>query len=217
MKKQEGTAMNPLKMKNLAAWILCALAGASAALPAAPVSPRRTTGAPNVRVSGTVTDGSGHGWPLYARIDITSASTEPLVAYTDPVSGAYAADLPDGIAYTFVVTAVGPGYVSGGGPVTTAGSPVVANWTLIVGALCSAPGYGPGTVRAVGVLRKLRRRRPSAGLERGHGLRRELADLRGRGSLPVLRREPHGRVRSLRARSTATATATSSSRRTRTS
>ena len=137
--------MNPLKMKNLAAWILCALAGASTALPAAPVAPRRTTGAPTVAVSGTVTDGSGHGWPLYARIDITSDSTEPVVAYTDPVTGAYAADLPDGVAYTFAVTAVGPGYVSGGGPVTTAGSPVVANWTLIVGALCDAPGYGPGS------------------------------------------------------------------------
>ena len=148
MKKQEGTAMHPLKLKNLAAWILCAFTGASAALPAAPVSARRPAGTPTVAVSGTVTDGSGHGWPLYARIDITSASTEPVVAYSDPVTGAYAAELPDGVAYTFAVTAVGPGYVSGGGPVATAGAPVVANWTLIVGALCNAPGYGPGSVGA---------------------------------------------------------------------
>ena len=59
--KQEGTAMNPLSMKRLAAWILCAAAlGASSAL----------AGSPTVHVSGTVTDGSGHGWPLFARIEI---------------------------------------------------------------------------------------------------------------------------------------------------
>ena len=145
MKKQEGTAMNPLKTKSLAAWILCALVGASAALQAAPVAPRRSTGAPTVHVSGTVTDGSGHGWPLYARIEITSASTDPAVVFSDPVTGAYAADLPDATAYTFAVTAVGPGYVAGGGAVVTAGAPVVANWTLIAGALCNAPGYGPGS------------------------------------------------------------------------
>ena len=49
--------MNTLSMKKLAFGIVCAFA-ASAALFA---------GAPTVTVSGTVTDGSGHGWPLYAR------------------------------------------------------------------------------------------------------------------------------------------------------
>ena len=145
MKKQEGTAMNPLKTKRLAAWILCALVGASAALQAAPVSPRRATGAPTVAVSGTVTDGSGHGWPLYARLEITSASTEPVVVFSDPVTGAYATDLPGATAYTFAVTAVGPGYVAGGGAVVIAGAPVVADWSLIVEALCNAPGYAPGS------------------------------------------------------------------------
>ena len=117
MKKQEGTAMNPLTMKKLAAWILCAAVGASAALPAAPVAPRRATGAPTVAVSGTVTDGSGHGWPLYARIDITSASTEPVVAYSRTPSPARMPPIfRTATAYTFVVTAVGPGYVAGGGP-----------------------------------------------------------------------------------------------------
>jgi len=145
MKKQEGTAMNPLKTKSLAAWILCALVGAGAALQAAPVAGKRTTGAPNISVTGTVTDGSGHGWPLYARVEITSASTDPVVVFSDPVTGAYAADLPDATAYTFAVTAVGPGYAAGGGAVVTAGSPVVADWTLVAGALCIAPGYGPGS------------------------------------------------------------------------
>jgi hypothetical protein len=137
--------MNPLKMKRLAAWILCAAVSAGSVLLGAPVSPRRGNGAPNVPVSGTVTDGSGHGWPLYARIEITSASTVPVVVFSDPVTGAYTADLPDATAYTFAVTAVGQGYAAGGGAVVTAGSPVVADWTLVAGALCNAPGYGPGS------------------------------------------------------------------------
>jgi hypothetical protein len=113
-------------------------------LAATPVAPKRTTGLPTVQVSGTVTDGSGHGWPLFARVDITSDSTDPVSVYSDPVTGAYAADLADGTAYTFVVTAFGPGYAPGGGPVVTAGSPVDADWTLVASALCTAPGYGPG-------------------------------------------------------------------------
>ena len=105
----------------------------------------RPKGAPLVNVSGTVADASGHGWPLYARIDITSGSTDPAVVFSDPVTGSYTTDLSDGITYTFAVTTTVPGYVSGGGTVTTAGLPVVANWTLIVAGLCNAPGYGPGT------------------------------------------------------------------------
>ena len=42
--------------------------------------------APLHNVSGTVTDGSGHGWPLYARIDITGYPFGAI--YTDPVTGA---------------------------------------------------------------------------------------------------------------------------------
>ncbi len=140
--------MNPLKLKGLAAGILVAALSAASALSAAPASSKRATGAPNVAVTGAVTDGSGHGWPIYARIEITSASTDPVVVFSDPVTGTYAVDLQDATAYTFAVTSVASGYAAGGGPVATAGSTVVANWTLVVGALCSAPGYGPGTFGA---------------------------------------------------------------------
>ncbi len=102
---------------------------------------RATAVTANVTVSGTVTDGSGAGWPLYARIEATSDSTEPVVVFTDPVTGAYSMDLPDGVDYTFVVTAVGPGYLPGGGPVTTDG-PVEQDWALEIDAVeCTAPGY----------------------------------------------------------------------------
>jgi len=134
MKAQEGFAMNTLSIKKLAFGIVCAFA-ASAALFA---------GAPTVQVSGTVTDGSGHGWPLFARIEFTSASTEPVMAYSDPVTGAYATSLADGTTFTTVVTAVAPGYAPAGGTVVTAGAPVDADWTLFASALCDAPGYAAG-------------------------------------------------------------------------
>ncbi|HTY42111.1 MAG TPA: S-layer homology domain-containing protein [Thermoanaerobaculia bacterium] len=146
MKKQEGIAM-PSSLLRLAVSIVLggALAASLAAEPR-PVAVRKDgNGAPMVLVSGTVTDGSGHGWPLYARLEITSATTEPLVVYSDPVTGAYAANVPDATAYTFAVTAVSAGYAAGGGAVATAGSPVVANWVLEAGALCNAPGYDVGT------------------------------------------------------------------------
>ena len=89
-----------------------------------------------------MTDGSGAGWPLYARLDITSASTEPVVAFSDPVTGAYSVDLSGGIAYSFVVTPLSKGYVAAAGPVTVDASPVTANWQPKVDAAqCQAPGY----------------------------------------------------------------------------
>jgi hypothetical protein len=101
-----------------------------------------TKGSPAVVLSGTVSDGSGAGWPLYARIVATSASTEPIVGFSDPVTGAYSMNLFDGISYDVAVTAIGSGYAAGGGPVTAAGAPIVKNWTLRVNAAaCVAPGY----------------------------------------------------------------------------
>ena len=41
---------------------------------------------PSTVVTGTVTDGSGHGWPLYARIDIDGYPGGPV--FTDPMTGA---------------------------------------------------------------------------------------------------------------------------------
>ena len=217
MKKQEGTAMNPLKLKKLAAWILCAVAGASAALSAAPVAPRRATGAPTVAVSGTVTDGSGHGWPLYARIDITSASTDPVVVYSDPVTGAYAADLPDGDRLHVRRDGRRPGLrlrrrARASRPARRS-SPT---GRLIVGALCNAPGYGPA---ASGTRSSPRASTPACFLRAG------ASDTDSGASWQVFTgADPagsstgtDGRVGSLRDRSTATATATSSSRTTRTS
>ena len=64
---------------------------------------------PTTVVTGTVTDGSGHGWPLYARIDIDGFPGGPV--FTDPVTGEYSIELLESTAYTFTVTAVSAGYV----------------------------------------------------------------------------------------------------------
>ncbi|MEV5986628.1 carboxypeptidase regulatory-like domain-containing protein [Streptomyces sp. NPDC052051] len=63
---------------------------------------------PRKNVSGRVTDGSGHGWPLYAKITVDDVPGAPI--FTDPYTGAYSVDLPQGDEYTMRVTSVYPGY-----------------------------------------------------------------------------------------------------------
>ncbi|MFB7223718.1 carboxypeptidase regulatory-like domain-containing protein [Streptomyces sp. NPDC056227] len=58
-------------------------------------------------VSGKVTDGSGHGWPLYAKITVDGT---PASVWTDPVTGEYSVDLPEGRDYTLRIAANNPGY-----------------------------------------------------------------------------------------------------------
>ncbi|HEY7162532.1 MAG TPA: S8 family serine peptidase, partial [Acidobacteriota bacterium] len=49
--------------------------------------------APSSTVTGTVFDNSGHGWPLYARIDIDGFPGSPI--FTNPADGTYSVDLPE--------------------------------------------------------------------------------------------------------------------------
>ena len=63
---------------------------------------------PSQTVSGKVTDGSGHGWPLYAKITVDGVPGGPV--FTDPATGAYSLTLPQGATYTLHVTADYPGY-----------------------------------------------------------------------------------------------------------
>ena len=128
--------MNSLSRRKLAAWVLCLAAlGAGRAL----------AGTPAVHVSGTVTDASGHGWPLFARVQFDAPPADPIAVYTDPVTGNYGVDLPDATAYTVTVSAVGSGYVAVAGNIVTAGSPLDADWALAASAVCDAPGYGAGS------------------------------------------------------------------------
>ncbi len=106
-------------------------------------SPRSTSPSsplPTTVVTGTVTDGSGHGWPLYARIDIDGFPGGPV--YTDPVTGEYSIELVESTAYTFNVSAVSDGYVTESRPVTVPPDSTTQDFALSVdAAACVAPGY----------------------------------------------------------------------------
>ena len=62
---------------------------------------------PNVTVSGTITDGSGHAWALYAKVTVAGT---PAADYSDPFTGAYSLTLPAGATYTITTEVQYPGY-----------------------------------------------------------------------------------------------------------
>jgi N-acetylneuraminic acid mutarotase len=96
-------------------------------------------------VSGTVTDGSGHRWPLYAAIRV---SGYPGAFYTSPATGRYSISLPRG-SYTLTAIPLYPGYRTATVPVTVGASAVTANVPVPAdtstdtadSAACTAPGY----------------------------------------------------------------------------
>ncbi|WP_392567451.1 carboxypeptidase regulatory-like domain-containing protein [Actinacidiphila glaucinigra] len=63
---------------------------------------------PSRTITGKITDGSGHGWPLYAKIVVDGAPGGPV--WTDPATGAYSVKLPQNRAHTLRITASLPGY-----------------------------------------------------------------------------------------------------------
>jgi subtilisin family serine protease len=93
-----------------------------------------------ISVSGTVTDGSGHGWPLYASVDAVGT---PLSTWTDPFSGAYSISLPANATYTLMFDPAYPGYSPATHEVAAGEEDVVLDVALEVGiADCrDAPGY----------------------------------------------------------------------------
>ena len=94
--------------------------------------------APMTTISGTVTDDSGQGWPLYAAINIGGAPIPTL--HTDPVTGAYSVSLPQGASVTINVAV--DGYVSQARGITVPTSPSTEDFLMLVDDLaCNAPGY----------------------------------------------------------------------------
>ena len=99
------------------------------------------TALPTATVSGTVSDGSGHGWPLYATVAVEGVPGAPV--YTNPYTGAYRVTLPQSAAYTLQVTPVAPGYQAATQRVTVGTTNITQNITIPVDATtCVAPGYG---------------------------------------------------------------------------
>jgi N-acetylneuraminic acid mutarotase len=94
---------------------------------------------PSVTLTGQVTDGSGHGWPLYAKISVPGT---PASTYTNAATGQYSLTLPENAAYTVQVDAVYPGYQQAQQSVQVGTSGLTQNFSVPVNAAsCSALGY----------------------------------------------------------------------------
>jgi hypothetical protein len=99
------------------------------------------TAAPSGTVSGTVTDGSGHGWPLHAQIAIPGYPGGSV--WTSPYTGKYSVTLPQG-SYALTVSTDYPGYQDQTVQVTVGPGTTTENVALNADlAACTAPGYGP--------------------------------------------------------------------------
>ncbi len=97
------------------------------------------TPAPMVTLSGSVNDGSGHDWPLYAKVAVDGPAPD---TYTDPTTGEYSLMLPAGTTYSVTVTSQYPGYLSETREVTLADGDATEEFELVVdGATCTAAGY----------------------------------------------------------------------------
>ncbi len=95
---------------------------------------------PRQTVSGKVSDGSGHGWPLYAKITVDGVPGGPV--FTDPTTGAYSLTLPRNTSYTLHIAANYPGYETLDKTVQVAAADKTANFAVPVdGADADAPGY----------------------------------------------------------------------------
>ncbi|MEU2251223.1 carboxypeptidase regulatory-like domain-containing protein [Streptomyces sp. NPDC019224] len=95
-------------------------------------------------VSGNVTDASGHGWPMRARITLDGHPDEAV--YSDPYTGRYSLALPTGSKYTLHATAADlSGYAAADVPVdlTEGTGATTAHIGLgIDKKACYATGYG---------------------------------------------------------------------------
>jgi hypothetical protein len=98
------------------------------------------TAKPSVNVTGTVRDGSGHGWPLYATVQVKGEPT--AVAHTDPKTGRYSLSLPAGDTYTLQTDPLYPGYTEDSADVQVGSTEVTHDVNATVDQrTCSAAGY----------------------------------------------------------------------------
>ncbi|MFI1094880.1 carboxypeptidase regulatory-like domain-containing protein [Streptomyces sp. NPDC020917] len=99
------------------------------------------TAEPMHTVSGTVADGSGHGWPMRAKITIDGYPDGPV--YSDPYTGHYSVSLPAGSSYKLHVSSADlTGYTGTDATVNLADTDVSQDIALKVDtSTCTATGY----------------------------------------------------------------------------
>ncbi len=97
----------------------------------------------SVTVTGTVTDGTGHGYPLYAKL-VIAAEDHVQTHYTNPFDGTYRVTLYDGVPYDFTISAMVNGYQDALLTDESFAAPSdVADFSLSMdpAMFCSAPGH----------------------------------------------------------------------------
>jgi len=95
---------------------------------------------PSRNLSGTITDGSGHAWPLYAKITIDGVPGGAI--YTSPYTGHYSVNLPQQHSYTLHVAPVYPGYNTRSLTVHIGTADrVLSAKAFVDSSTCSAAGY----------------------------------------------------------------------------
>jgi hypothetical protein len=95
--------------------------------------------AANVSLSGTVTDGSGQGWPVYAKVTL-AGTTE--TAYTSPFTGRYTLQVPPDGSYTVQADPVYGGYQQAQQTVTAATGDLAASFAVKASPYaCTSLGY----------------------------------------------------------------------------
>ncbi len=92
-----------------------------------------------VTLSGNVADGSGHGWPLYARINVEGPAPD---VWTNPLTGAYSVQLPGDATYSVTAESDYPGYEPTTQQVVLGGADGTEDFAVPVDdSTCTAPGY----------------------------------------------------------------------------
>jgi N-acetylneuraminic acid mutarotase len=96
---------------------------------------------PSSTVHGIVSDASGHGWPLYAKVTVDGVPGGGV--YTDPGTGRYSLTLPQGSDYNLHFAPVYPGYATATRTVTVGATAVTANADVKTDTTScdTAPGY----------------------------------------------------------------------------
>jgi hypothetical protein len=95
--------------------------------------------AANVSLTGTVTDGSGQGWPVYAKVTLAGTTD---TAYTSPFTGRYTLKVPPDGSYTVQAQAVSGGYEQAQQGVTAAAGNLTASFAVKADPYsCTATGY----------------------------------------------------------------------------
>ena len=104
------------------------------------------TAVPSHKVSGVVSDGSGHKYPLYAKITVANTPGAPV--YSDPVTGHYELNLPQGATYSITAEPVLSGYQPTTITQRVGSADVTRNIAVPVAASCRRRATPPGTATA---------------------------------------------------------------------